>query len=157
MRRAATLLLWAGVLLFVGVLASQGLTPVFATLALAGWVLLLVALFHLLPLVLDAIAIRVLFNATAARGSLGDALLARWAGESVNSLMPAGQIGGPVLMVRHLAQRGVPMQDAAAAITVSTTFQTLAQIVFALSGLVLLGSPTSQIPPFAATSPVLLH
>ena len=122
MTRTATLLLSAGVLLFVGVLASQGLTPVFATLALAGWGLLLVALFHLLPLVLDAIAIRVLFNATAARGTLGDALLARWAGESVNSLMPAGQIGGPVLMVRHLAQRGVPMQDAAAAITVSTTF-----------------------------------
>ena len=156
MTRTATLLLSAGVLLFVGVLASQGLTPVFATLALAGWGLLLVALFHLLPLVLDAIAIRVLFNATAARGSLGDALLARWAGESVNSLMPAGQIGGPVLMVRHLAQRGVPMQDAAAAITVSTTFQTLAQIVFALSGLVLLGAQASRIAHYAVRTPLLL-
>src|SRR5207237_95393 len=82
MRRAATLLLSAGVLLFVGVLASRGLTAVFATLALAGWGLLLVALFHLLPLVLDAAAIRVLFSAAAAHGSLGDASLARWAGES---------------------------------------------------------------------------
>ena len=35
------------------------------------------------------------------------ALLARWAGESANSLMPAGQLGGPVLMTRHLAQRGL--------------------------------------------------
>jgi putative membrane protein len=156
MTRAAMWLLWAGVLLFVGVLASQGLTAVFATLALAGWGLLLVALFHLLPLVLDAAAIRVLFDATAARVSLRDALLARWAGESANSLMPAGQIGGPLLVVRHLAQRGIPMQDAAAAITVSTTFQILAQIVFALIGVALLGAQASQISQHAVRTPLLI-
>ena len=61
-----------------------------------------VAVFHLLPLVLDAGAIRVLFIRALERAvSLRDALLARWVGESANSLMPAGQIGGPVLMVRH--------------------------------------------------------
>src|SRR5471032_29054 len=113
MTRAAAWLLSAGVLLFVGVLASQGLPTVVATLALAGWGLLLVALFHLVPLVIDAAAIRVLFDGPAAHGSMRDALLARWAGESANSLMPAGQLGGPVLMARHLAQRGMRMQDAA--------------------------------------------
>jgi putative membrane protein len=109
-----------------------------------------------LPLVLDAAAIRVLFDATAARVSLRDALLARWAGESANSLMPAGQIGGPLLVVRHLAQRGIPMQDAAAAITVSTTFQILAQIVFALIGVALLGAQTSQISQHAVRTPLLI-
>ncbi len=143
MTRAATWALSAGVLLFIGVLASQGLPAIVATLALAGWGLLLVALFHLIPLVLDAIAIRVLFN--EGEGTLKDALLARWAGESANSLMPAGQIGGPVLMARHLAQRGLPMQDAAAAITVSTTLQTFAQIAFALLGVILLGAQATQI------------
>ena len=49
--------------------------------------------------------------------------------------MPAGQIGGPVLMARYLAQRGMPhARDAAAVITVSTTLQTFAQILFALLG-----------------------
>jgi putative membrane protein len=139
MTRAAAWALSIGVLLFVGVLASQGLPAVMATLALAGWGLLPVAAFHLLPLVIDAAAIRVLFVAPASRASMVDALLARWAGESANSLMPAGQIGGPVLMARHLAQRGMPLQDAAAAITVSTTLQTFAQIVFALTGVALLG------------------
>ena len=62
MTRAATWALSAGVLLFIGVLVSQGLPAVVATLALAGWGLLLVALFHLLPLALDAVAIRVLFG-----------------------------------------------------------------------------------------------
>jgi putative membrane protein len=145
MTRAATWALSLGVLLFIGLLATQGLPAVVATLALAGWGLLLVALFHLLPLALDAVAIRVLFAGAAARGSMRDALLARWAGESANSLMPAGQIGGPLLMARHLAQRGLPLQHAAAAITVSTTLQTFAQIAFALLGVALLGAQASHL------------
>jgi putative membrane protein len=67
--------------------------------------------------------------------ALGNALRARWVGESVNSLLPAGQIGGPVLMVRYLAQRGTRMADAAATVTVSTTMQALAQMAFALIGI----------------------
>jgi len=125
-------------------------------LALAGWGLLLVALFHLVPLVLDAAAIRVLFDGGAARDSMRDAMLARWAGESANSLMPAGQIGGPVLMARHLAQRGLALQDAAAAITVSTTLQTFAQIAFALLGVALLGLQASHISQLALRTSSLI-
>jgi putative membrane protein len=156
MTRAAVWLLSAGALLFIGVLASQGLTPVLGALAAARWGLLLVALFHLLPLALDAAAIRVLFDATAARGSLREALLARWVGESANSFLPAGQIGGPVLMARHLAFRGMRMQDAAAAITVSTTLQTVAQIVFALLGVALLGAQATHISEHALRMSALI-
>ena len=154
MTRAATWTLSLGVLLFIGLLATQGLPAVMATLALAGWGLLLVALFHLLPLVLDAVAIRVLLADAAARGSMREALLARWVGESANSLMPAGQIGGPLLMARHLARRGRPLRHAAAAITVSTTLQTFAQIAFALLGIALLGAQASHIaqPALRASS-----
>ena len=101
------------------------------------------ALFHLLPLVLDAAAIQTLFVAGRRRyparlhpDPLG--------GSSANSLMPAGQIGGPVLMVRHLAQRGVDMPSAAAAITVATTYQMLAQMLFALTGLTVLAMRASH-------------
>jgi putative membrane protein len=141
--RAATWLLTIGVVLFVGVLASQGLPVVMATLAHAGWGLLLVAAFHLLPLGIDALAIAVLFSGPLSRNSLRESLLTRWAGESANSLMPGGQIGGPVLMARHLAQLGMPMEEAAAAITVSTTLQTFAQIAFAIVGVLLLGAHAS--------------
>ncbi len=140
MTRAATWLLSAGALLFIGVLASQGLPAVLSALAVAGWGLVLVALFHLVPLVLDAAAIRVLFAPRASPSPMRDAVLTRWAGESANSFLPAGQIGGPVLMARHLGHRGMPMPDAAAAITVSTTLQTVAQILFALLGVALLGA-----------------
>ena len=149
MTKAATWLLTAGALLFIGVLASQGLPAVLSALAAAGWGLVLVALFHLLPLVLDAAAIRVLFIPGAAPVTLRDSILTRWVGESANSFLPAGQLGGPVLMARHLAHRGMPMRDAAAAITVSTTLGTFAQIIFALCGVALLGAHAGHISEHA--------
>ena len=54
MTRTAAWALSLGVLLLISVLASQRLPAVPATLSLAGWGLLLVALFHLLPMALDA-------------------------------------------------------------------------------------------------------
>jgi len=145
MTRTATWALSLGILLFIGLLVSQGLSAVMSTLSLAGWGLIGVALFHLLPLGLDAAGIRVLFGVTGIRATFADALLVRWAGESASSLMPAGQIGGPVMMARHLSQRGAPLPEAAAVITVSTTLQTFAQIAFALLGATLLGAHAGRL------------
>ena len=156
MTRAATVLLSLGVLLFIGVLASQGLAGVMTVLAQAGWGLLLVAAFHGVPLLLDALAIWVLFDVPTPSGALRGAILTRWVGESANSLMPAGQLGGPVLMTRHLARRHLPMPDAAAAITVSTTLQTMSQVVFALIGVFLLGAQASHISPHALRTSALV-
>jgi putative membrane protein len=131
-------LLVAGVVLFIAVMASAGVPGILRALAPAGWGLVPVALYHWVPLLLDAAAIRVLFRRGG--GSLRQAVLARWVGESANSLMPAGQIGGPLLMARHLTLEGATVPDAAAAIIVSTTLQTVAQIVFALLGVSLAGA-----------------
>jgi putative membrane protein len=140
MRRLGSWLLTAGLLLFLALLVSQGLPAILSTLAAAGWGLLVVTAFHLVPLGIDAVAIRVLYQRGQTPHVLVDALLTRWIGESANSLMPAGQLGGPVFMARYLAQRGMPMPQAAAVITVSTTLQTFAQILFALLGVLLLGA-----------------
>lgn len=154
------MLLAVGTTLFVGLLAWQGFDAVWATLMVAGWGLLAVAAFHLVPLVIDAHAIDVLLP--RASRSLRTAMLARWSGESVNSLLPAGQFGGPVVMVRQLARYGLRMRDASAAITVSTTMQTLAQIVFALLGIGLFaayadkGIPVGWRTPLFVTTLVLL-
>lgn len=157
MTRAAIWLLTAGVLLFAGVLVSQGLTAVFSTLAVAGWGLPLVASIHLLPVVLDAASVRVMFDQTKVRSTLRDAILARWVGESANSFLPAGPIGGPVVMSRYFAQRGMSMKDAAAGVTVSTTLQALAQMVFALMGVAMLGAHASnQASEHAIRTPLLV-
>jgi putative membrane protein len=142
--RAAVILLTIGGGLFVALLAWQGFGSVVSTLMAAGWGLALVAAFHLLPLALDAGAISVMFDRKHKEVTERDAIFARWIGESVNSLLPAGQIGGPVMMVRQLSQRGLRMRDAAAAITVSTTLQALAQIVFAMLGLLLFGASAAH-------------
>jgi len=144
MTRASMVLLAIGAAVFVALLAWQGFGAVATTLMAAGWGLALVAAFHLVPLVLDAGAIVVMFERNSFGRSMREASFARWAGESVNSLLPAGQIGGPVVMVRHLVQRGVRLRDAAAAITVSTTMQAVAQILFALLGLALFGAYAAQ-------------
>ncbi|ALL68707.1 putative integral membrane protein [Paraburkholderia caribensis MBA4] len=144
MTRAAVILLTIGGGLFVALLAWQGFGSVVSTLMAAGWGLAVVAAFHLLPLVLDAGAISVMFDRRRKDVTELDAVFARWIGESVNSLLPAGQIGGPVMMVRQLSQRGLRMRDAAAAITVSTTLQALAQIVFAMLGLLLFGASAAH-------------
>jgi len=138
--RAAFLLLTVGAALFVGLLAWQGFGAVTTTLMSAGWGLAVVAAFHLVPLALDAGAIAVLLDRKTRHGSFCSALKARWTGEAVNSLLPAGQIGGPVLMVRYLSHRGARLRDAAAAITVSTTTQALSQMLFALLGIVVFGA-----------------
>lgn len=156
MTRAAIWLLTAGVLLFAGVLISQGLAAVFATLAVAGWGLPIVALFHLVPLALDAASIRVMFDTSKLRSSLRDAILARWVGESANSFLPAGPIGGPVVMSRYFAQRGMSMRDAAAGVTVSTTLQALAQIIFALMGVAMLGEHASRGSEHAVRTPLII-
>jgi uncharacterized membrane protein YbhN (UPF0104 family) len=131
MSRAAPWLLAAGVLLFVAILGSHDFVAVLRLVALAGWGVLGVSLFHLLPLVIDAAAIRVLLP-TARAHAMADVVLVRWIGESANSLMPAGSIGGPLLMIRQLTQRGAAAAQAVAAITASTTLQSLAQILFAV-------------------------
>ncbi|HEY6823964.1 MAG TPA: lysylphosphatidylglycerol synthase domain-containing protein [Steroidobacteraceae bacterium] len=141
MKRSTAWLLSAGVLLFVSEIGLHSLPAVYATLAIAGWGLLLVTLFHLLPLAVDAAAIRVLLPA---RSSWRDTVLARWAGESASSLLPFGQLAGPVVMMRQLWRRGVLMQNAVAAVTVSTTLQVLAQIAFALLGLALIAGQLSR-------------
>ncbi|CAG4926572.1 flippase-like domain-containing protein [Paraburkholderia saeva] len=146
MTRAAMILLTIGTALFVALLAWQGFGSVASTLLAAGWGLALVAAFHVLPLVLDAGAISVLFKPRQDLVTHRDAVFARWIGESVNSLLPAGQIGGPVVMVRQLSQRGMRMRDAAAAVTVSTTLQALAQIVFAVVGLLMFSAYATHGP-----------
>jgi putative membrane protein len=156
MNRTATWLLTAGVVLFIAVLASQNLSAVLATLAHAGWGLPLVALFHLLPLIVDAAAIVLLFAGEVTRKSAEDGVLARWVGESANSLMPAGQLGGPVLMARFLARRGMAVDAAAAAITVSTTMQTFAQIMFAMVGVLLLGAQAGHLSESAMRTSALI-
>ena len=123
----------AGLALFVGVIAWQGVGQVLAALAVAGPGLLLVAAFHAAPLVTNAIGWRRLLPADGP--GLAAVTRARWVGESVNGLLPVAQIGGNVARATMLARRGVPAGTAGASVVVDITMNVVAQIAFTLCGL----------------------
>jgi glycosyltransferase 2 family protein len=62
----------------------------------------------------------------------------RWAGESVNNLVPTAYVGGEAAKVVLLRQHGISAQDGAVAAVVSKTAQSVAQLFFILSASVVL-------------------
>ncbi len=129
--------LFVGLALLTGLIAWQGVTVLLSALATAGFGLVAVALYHLLPLSLDALGWQCLLP-VANRPPLRRTLRARWIGESINTLLPVVQIGGPVVRTRLLMQAGVPSVIAAASVVVDVTLIILPQILFTILGLVVL-------------------
>ncbi|MCW5891411.1 MAG: flippase-like domain-containing protein [bacterium] len=126
-----------GVALFTALLVHEGVGEVLAALAVGGWGLVGVALFHVAPMAADAAGWRALLAAPD-RPGLGTMFFARWVGESVNGLLPAMQIGGNVAKARVLVRRGMPGATAGASVVVDVTLVMVTQIVFTVTGLVLL-------------------
>lgn len=135
--RVAYLGFLGGLTLFVGLIAYQGIAEVITALAVAGWGLLGIALFHLLPMTADALGWRTLLSADV-RLPARTFLWARWIGESVNGLLPVLQMGGNLVKARLLMTRGVPGAIAGASVVVDVTIVVFTQIVFTLLGLGLL-------------------
>ncbi|MDG2304859.1 MAG: lysylphosphatidylglycerol synthase domain-containing protein [Candidatus Binatia bacterium] len=129
--------LLVGIVLFVALIAREGVGEVATALSVAGWGLLAVAAFHLVPIFADAMGWRRLL-ATRSPISIRTALYARWIGESVNGLLPVAQVGGSVVKANLVSRRGVPGAFAGASVVVDITTLVGSQIVFTLLGLALL-------------------
>jgi len=129
--------LFAGLALATALVAWQGFGIVASALASAGWGLLIIAPFHLIPMLSNTVAWRYLFQPVN-RISIGKLLLARWLGESVNSLLPVAQIGGELVKARWIMRHGVQKQIAGASVVVDLTVAVLTQIIFTVIGLCLL-------------------
>lgn len=135
MKRSAFVALSVGLAMFIALLSWRGAGLIADTFVAAGWGIVAVALFHIVPLLFDSAALHVLRDrSTSFWATLG----ARWAGESVNSLMPAGQMGGPVVMARMLSTGAGALSQAGAIVTVATTQQVITQAAFAIVGVALL-------------------
>ena len=137
MKSTVFLALALGLGAFTALLVYEGAGQVRVTFSLAGWGVLLVAAFHLVPLLLDSAAISVVMQTPPPQRRVARA---RWIGEAVNGLLPVAQMGGPMVMARLLARFGASRADAGAAVVVSTTQQMLSQAVFALIGMVALAA-----------------
>ncbi len=137
MKKTGYILFVAGVTALVGIILYFGIDDVFSALQLAGWGLLLVAASHAAPLIIDSVAWRLLFLGRE-KPSYWLLVKARWVGESINSLLPAAQVGGDLVRARMLAVRGYPVSEAGASVFVEITLALVTQLIFAIVGIGLL-------------------
>lgn len=126
-----------GIALLIALVAYQGADAVGGALAAVGWATILVVLSRFVPIALDGYVWGYLFPADH-RPRLSVLLWTRWIGESVNTLMPALQVGGAVVRTRLLVHKSVPGRFAGASVVVDLTLSTLTQLLFTLVGVGLL-------------------
>jgi putative membrane protein len=127
----------AGLALATALIAYQGFEIVFAALATAGIGLLWASLFHILPMAINARAWQVLLG-SGRRPVLTYLTWVTWLRESVNGLLPVARIGGEILAVRLVLQRGVRIGPAVASIVVDMTLGLASQFAYTMIGLALL-------------------
>ena len=124
-----------GIAAFIALLLYHGAGDIFDAVGAAGWGLLAVSAFHLLPLAVDAHAWRILIPAPHRRPGLLLSCRLRWILESVNGLLPAAQVGGEFVRARLASFHGMPLSVGGAAATVDVTLAAVTQALFALVGI----------------------
>ncbi len=128
------LLFFLGISLFISILIYFGIDDVLSALKMIGFGLFLVSFSHIAPLILDSIAWQLLFIQKKVPGLLL-LIKARWVGESINSLLPAVQIGGDLVRARMLTTRGYPVSSSGASVLVEITLALITQLIFSIFGI----------------------
>lgn len=145
----------AGAVLFTFLLVREGAQDVIRAVTEAGWWLVVITGFHLIPLFLDSFEWWILFPREN-RTRLRTIYWIRWMGESVSNLVPAAQVGGDILRARLAALYGVSIPVATAAVLVDITVSVLVQTFFTVLGLILLiystGRTNLMLPTLAGAS-----
>jgi putative membrane protein len=137
MIRVATMLGLLGIALFTGLLIYQGAGQVGSVVAEAGIGLVWISLYHIVPMVVNAAAWRILFVA-GPRPTVPQMTYAVWIRESVNGLLPVARVGGEVVSYRILTRMGFRPVPVAASLIADITLSMVSQFLFTIAGLVLL-------------------
>jgi putative membrane protein len=136
-KKLARVLAVAGLLLAAVLFARENVGHIAATVARAAPGLLVASAFHLLPMVLNAIAWDYLFPA-GRRPGVRALTFAVWIRESVNGVLPVARIGGEVVAYRILRRIASSRAEAAASLAADVALSVVSQSAFALLGLSLL-------------------
>ncbi|MFO0995893.1 MAG: lysylphosphatidylglycerol synthase domain-containing protein [Alphaproteobacteria bacterium] len=132
-----------GIGLAAYLIVDAGAETVLSAMATIGWGLVAVTLFHLLPMGLSTMSWREMFPIRQ-RLKFTVLIWARWIRESVNSLLPVGQVGGDVVCARLIHLKGTAGPLNAATMIVDLTVGVLTQLTFIVLGLVLLVSQSTN-------------
>lgn len=127
----------AGFALLAWLLARSDAADIRTAFSVAGLNLLWLAVYRAIPIGLDAQGWRRLLAGNR-QLRFADFMVLRWIAESVNTLLPAAQVGGHAVRARLLARKEVDGNLAAASVMVDFTVGLTTQIAFVLTGLMLL-------------------
>ncbi len=135
MKRATAVALLGGVALLTVLVAWQGWSNVTTAVRHAGWGVLGLPVFYLLPLALAALSWRWLLTREIRVGTL-PAYLTSWLALAANWLLPLAQVGGDFIKAHLLIRRIGRAPELLAAAVVDKTLQVGTQAAFAVVGLV---------------------
>jgi putative membrane protein len=126
-----------GLALFAWFVQRAGVGEIARAFANLGWLAPVVLLPFGLVYLLDTLGWRFAFGDEGVPG-VGFRTLARirWAGESINTVLPSAYIGGEAIKVQLLHKRGVPRMHSASSAVAGKTAQVVAQVVFIAAGAV---------------------
>ena len=131
---------------------EAGTREIMAALGLVGPGLFSLALYRIIPILIDALGWQRLFARSAPRPGLGALFLARWVAESVNTLFPVAQVGGHILRARIIGRHNKKNHNkkkdnqAGATVMVDFTIGLTTQILFTLLGIGLLLAEVRHVP-----------
>lgn len=126
-----------GIVLAALLFQRQGFGAVVNLLRVGGYGLVAAALFHVVPMALNARAWQALMQASE-RVALPPLVLANWLRESVNGLLPVARVGGELAAYRLLIRRGSGSVPVAASLIADLAVSVVSQSLFTLLGLGLL-------------------
>ena len=122
----------------IALVAWFGVQSIGAEVAQAGWVIPFTTALLFVQLWLSAAAWRIAVGLERPR--LGRYFRIRWIREAVNSLLPVAQLGGNLVGIRMLVQRGVPGALAGAGTTLDLTIEAVTQFLFTMAGFAVLAT-----------------
>jgi len=123
----------AGGAAVIALVAWFGVQSITAEVLQGVWVVPLTALLLCVQLYLSAAAWRTVVGRRLP--GTGGYFRIRWIREAVNSMLPVAQIGGNLVGIRMLTQRGVPGPLAGAGTTVDLTVEAATQFLFVFAGI----------------------
>ena len=127
----------AGLALFAWFVHRTGIDTISRVFATLGWSAPLILVPYALVYLLDTIGWRLSFGRTLPKTfSFGTLFRIRWAGESLNNVVPSAYLGGEAVKVYLLHKRGLPVADGASSVVIGKTAQVLAEVIFIASGAV---------------------
>jgi uncharacterized protein (TIRG00374 family) len=138
MKLALKLLVAAvGLALFGWFVHRAGVGEIGRAFANLSWLAPLALLPFALVYVIDTTGWRFAFGKGGVPGvGFGTLLRIRWAGESVNAVVPSAYIAGEAVKVQLLHKHGVPRMVGASSVVAGKTAQTVAQVAFIALGAV---------------------